>query len=77
MNKENCIEWLTGDDTMTLSLTNKRFISRVKQIIQEKPESGEIIAENGDGSICAHLSIRALHLFYSVPKNDEFSGDLE
>lgn len=45
MNKENCIEWLTGDDTMTLSLTNKRFISRVKQIIQEKPESGEIIAE--------------------------------
>ena len=61
-NIENAIEWLTGQDTITVSLTQKRFINRVRKHAKRFPKSVEIVAENEDGSICAHLPINALHL---------------
>ena len=60
--KENCLEWLTGQDTITATLTQKAFIGKVLKLA-ENPESGvEITAKNADGSIVAHLPIKALHL---------------
>lgn len=66
--KENCLEWLTGQDTITATLMQKRFINRVLKL-SEDPENGvQIMAKNEDGSIVAHLPIKALHLtIYSRP----------
>lgn len=67
-NIENAIEWLTGQDTITVSLTQKRFINRVLKLAEDKENGVEIVAKNEDGSIMAHLPIRALHLFI-LPQN--------
>ncbi len=61
--KENVIEWITGDKTVTVALTQKRYINRVKMLAEKHPNLVEIVAENADGSLCAHLPLKALHLF--------------
>ena len=60
-NIENAIEWYTGDDTMTVTLSQQKYINRVLQLAQNN-NSVQIVAKNADGSICAHLPISALHL---------------
>ena len=70
-NNENAIEWLTGDDTLTVSLTQKRFINRMRKLAKSN-DAVQIVAENADGSICAHLPIKALHLFISAPNTGSY-----
>lgn len=72
--KENVIEWITGDKRVTVSLTQKRFINRVKMLAEKHPELVDIVAENRDGSLCAHLPLKALHLFIYASKTGGFSG---
>lgn len=60
-NKENHIEWQTGQKRMTLSLTQAKHINKVRKLALKHPEMVDII-ENQDGSICAHLPLKALHL---------------
>lgn len=70
--KENVIEWITGDKTVTVSLTQKRHINRVKMLAEKHPNLVEIVAENRDGSLCAHLPLKALHLFIYASKTGSF-----
>ena len=72
--KENVIEWITNDKTITVSLTQKRYINRVKMLAEKHPEDVEIVAENADGSLCAHLPLKALHLFIYASKTGSFPG---
>ena len=60
-NIENAIEWYTGDDTMTVTLSQQKYINRVLQLASNN-DSVQIVAKNADGSICAHLPLKALHL---------------
>ena len=71
--KENVIEWITGDKRVTVSLTQKRFINRVKMLAEKYPEDVEIVAENRDGTICAHLPLKALHLTIYAPNTGGFA----
>ena len=64
--KENNIEWVTGlkdEDKITLSLSSKRFINKVKKICSEHPEDTKLI-ENDDGTIYAELPIGCLRISY-------------
>lgn len=60
-NKENAIEWLTGQDTITLSLTQQRYITKVRKLKKKFPELVKI-KTNPDGSIFAKLPLSALKL---------------
>ena len=60
--KENCIEWLTGDDKVLCTLTQKKFINKVRRMAKKRDGSVEILAENEDGSILARIPLRAVHL---------------
>lgn len=73
-NKENVIEWITGDDRMTVSFTQKKYINRIKNMAKTHASCVEIMAENPDGSITAHIPIRALHLTIYGPKTEGFEG---
>lgn len=53
--KENAIEWYTGSKTATVTFTQKKFINRIRRL-QNAGEHVEIVAENADGSITAHIS---------------------
>lgn len=75
--KENHIEWYSGAETMTLSLTQTKYINRVRRMLEKYPETGCILAENQDGSILAHISLRALHLTYYGQNTGGFTAEDE
>lgn len=54
---ENCIEWIRDEERATLSLSQRRTITRVKELAESHPEECKIVAENKDGSICARIPV--------------------
>ncbi len=63
--KENNIEWLNGQQTVTVTLSQAKFINKVKRLAEQR-EDVEIVAENSDGSICAHLPLKFIKI--SAPR---------
>lgn len=55
VNNENVIEFLRGATTATISFSQGRFISKIKKLAEKYPDEVEIVAENKDGSIVAHI----------------------
>lgn len=54
---ENSIEWQKDTTRATLTLSQRRTITRVKKLAEKHPEECEIVAENKDGSIVAHVPV--------------------
>lgn len=66
--KENAIEWLNGQDTITLTLNQGKYINKVKRLASKFPDRVKIVAENSDGSLCAKLPLSALKLNMTEPR---------
>ena len=60
--RENVLEWIKDEKRMTLTLSQGRFITKVRELAKRFPDEVEIVAENPDGSIVAHMPVSALHL---------------
>ena len=73
-NKENAIEWLTGQDTITLSLTQQRYITKVRKLKKKFPKLVKI-RTNKDGSIFAKLPLSALKLSIILREGVELSEE--
>lgn len=58
---ENVIEWITGDDTICCTLTQRKYITKVKNLINNHKIDGDF-RENADGSIFCHLPLSCLKL---------------
>lgn len=58
--RENCIEWIEGDDRITITTYHKKFINKIKAISEKNPSDVKIIKENKDGSICVHAPLSYL-----------------
>lgn len=54
---ENVIEWVKDAKKATLTLSQRRTISRVKRLAEKYPDKCQILAENKDGSIYAHIPV--------------------
>lgn len=54
---ENVIEWGKDREQATLSLSQRRTISKVKRLATQYPDQCQIMAENKDGSIYAHIPV--------------------
>ena len=52
---ENVIEFLRNAEVATVTFCQGRYISRIKELAKEKPDECQIIVENKDGSIMAHI----------------------
>ena len=63
--RENVIEWLNGQQTVTVTFSQPRFINKVKKLAEVHSEV-KIVAENSDGSICAHVPLKFIKL--SAPR---------
>ena len=61
-NPENCIEWLTGQHTITCTISQGKYISKIKRLAEKYPKKVNILAENEDGTILAKLPLKALKL---------------
>lgn len=59
--KENVIEWVNGGKIATLTLNQKKYINRIRKLeIEDK--NVEIIGENEDGSIVAHVPVEYIKI---------------
>lgn len=58
INKENVIEFLSGQQYATVTFTNRRHINRIKSIYEERKDEFKYLVQNNDGSICAKLPMK-------------------
>lgn len=63
--RENCIEWINGHDRVTVTLSQGRLINKVKKL-SEKYKEVEIVRENKDGTLLAHLPLKFIKI--SAPR---------
>jgi len=54
---DNVIEFIKNSDRATVTFSQERFKSRIKNLTVERPEECQIVAENADGTICAHIPV--------------------
>lgn len=52
---ENNIEFLRNQQTATVCFSQGRFINKIKSLKEKYPDDVNIIVENTDGSIVAHI----------------------
>jgi len=60
--KENVIEWITGKQVATVTLSQPRYISKVKKLAKNHPEEVQILHQNKDGSVVARVPLKAVKL---------------
>ena len=56
-NVENVIEFIKDSERAAVTFCQGRYKSRIKKLAAERPEECEIVAENQDGSLCAHIPV--------------------
>lgn len=61
LNNENCIEWLSGQHNIVCSISQQKYIIKIKKLAEKYPKKVKI-KFNKDGTICAKLPIKALKL---------------
>lgn len=57
-NKENCVEFISGEHYCTVSFTNRKHINRIKKLYEERKDDFKYLHENKDGSICAKIPLK-------------------
>lgn len=70
--QENVIEWITGDNHIACTFTQKKYINKVRKIALQMPELVPVFIENKDGSIFCHLPLKALKLSVITRKGAGF-----
>ena len=59
---ENVIEFIRDENVATVTFTQGRYRSRIKTLAEKYPEECEVVAENPDGSICAHIPVKWIRI---------------
>ena len=60
--RENVFEFLLNQKVMTVTLTQKKFINKVRAYAEAYPDEVRIDRENKDGSICAKIPVSYLRI---------------
>lgn len=55
---ENVLEFTKNAETATVTFSQGRYITKIKKLAEKYPDECEIVAENKDGSIMAHIPVR-------------------
>lgn len=63
---ENVIEFIRDEERATVSFSQGRYKAKIKRLAKSHPEECQIIAENQDGSLCAHIPVAWVRI--SPPK---------
>jgi predicted N-acetyltransferase YhbS len=69
--QENVIEFLKTQDVMTCTFSRQKFITRTRKLAEKYPDEVQIVAENEDGSIVAHIPVSYLKISRIKPNFTE------
>lgn len=67
---ENVIEWLTGDRRAVLTLSQTKYINRIRKLCDKHPDD-VILLENDDGSVYASIPLAWVKLASPRQISDE------
>jgi len=75
---ENVIGWYTGENHVLVTLSQKKFITKVRRLAENFPDEVEIVYVNKDGSVLCKLPLRAIKINLSAKREltDEQKNDL-
>lgn len=59
-NIENTIEFIKDNEKATVTFSQGRYKGRIRKLAKSHPEECQIIAENQDGSLCAHIPVNII-----------------
>ena len=68
---ENVIEFIKDEKRATVTFSQGRYKTRIKELAKSHPEECEIVAENKDGSICAHVPVEWVRINTKMTLTDE------
>ena len=60
--KENVIEWIKNADVATVTFTQGRYITKIKELAKKYPDRVQITKENADGTLVAHIPVSAIKI---------------
>ena len=60
--RENAIEWINGQNRVTVTLSQGRYISKVKKLAMKFPDEVQIVKENEDGTLLAHIPLNYIKI---------------
>ena len=63
--RENVIEWIDGMDTVSVTVTQRKYINKIKKLAQKHDEV-DIVKENEDGTLFAHVPLSYIKI--SAPR---------
>lgn len=73
--KENVIEWITGDNEISCTFTQRKYINKIRKLMDKQPYLVSKFKENKDGSIFCRLPLKALKLYLKTPNDDGVTDD--
>lgn len=59
---ENAIEFIKDEKRATVTFTQGRYKGRIRKLAKSHPEECQIVAENQDGSMCAHIPVEWIRI---------------
>lgn len=68
---ENTIEFTRDSERATVTFSQGRYKTRIRRLAAERPDECEIVAENNDGSLCAHIPVAWIKIFPPKQFTDE------
>lgn len=71
VNKENCIEFISGEHYCTISFTNRKHINRIKSLHEKHKDEFKYFHENKDGSICAKFPLKWMKISFPRQVSEE------
>ena len=74
--EENVIEFIKDEERATVTFSQRRYVTRIKKLAEEYPEECEIVAENQDGSVYAHIPVDWIRINPGMNLTDEQKGRL-
>ena len=60
--KETAWDHVSGDQKATFFTSEKKYIKRIYELMEEYPDAVELVAENQDGSVCVHIPVEWLRI---------------
>lgn len=69
--KENVIEFMLDEKTATVTFTQGRYITRIKELAKKKPDECKITHTNRDGSIVAHIPVSWVKINPTIELSEE------
>lgn len=68
---ENAIEFLRDHERATVTFSQGRYKTRIRNLAKQRPEECQIVAENKDGSLCAHIPTSWIRINPGMELTDE------